>query len=217
MLFRSIELQIKQLWRCLKLSNTNFSIRTLTIYSKYFELILLDPKKATKIHKIMLNGCLDHENDYLLQYAENGNAVIVIAPQEVGTIVKHNSSMCELTGYTKEELIGMSIENFIPMIYRDNHKRGFNQWILNNKKDIKKLNFNKQTVIKHRYGNIIPVYIKLITTSSYTNTQCFTLTISKDIANNEFRILHILTDKKKNILDMSSSNFFLNNRCKFII
>jgi len=199
--------QIKTLWRNLKKTNVKLSMKTLATYAEYYESILLDSNKAQKLRSHMFDDAIAIEGDILQQYAGSGDAVVSVLAKDTGVINKHNSVMCELTGYIKEELVGMPVERLIPNIIQEIHRTGYNETILLSINEQLSGFETRQTLLRKKSGYLIPVIMKIVAAPNYVNSQSFIVRFSKDTSCDAFNVVHILVDPTKNIVAISSSIF----------
>lgn len=210
LLIKSLEKRIRVLWKRLKKSENKLSYKMLSIYSSYIESILQEINKSTQLHKLMTMMGVLADGDILLKHAENGDAVVAIyaSSQDTGKIKKHNSALCELTGFTKEELYNAPLEMIIPILFRDAHYTKYTNTCFSLQND-QVFDFEQKSVfIQQKSGYILPIIMKIVSSPSLANYYCFMARLTKDKANNEFNIAHIITTPQFIISAVSSSTFF---------
>lgn len=108
------------------------------------------------------------------------------------------------------DLIGFHLEKLIPQIYRERHYSEFSQACFQLQME-QVIEFDQKVVfIQNKAGYIVPVIIRIVAAPNLGNDYCFYAKILKDKANNDFSIIHILTDPKRKLVSLSSSIFLYN-------
>lgn len=187
------------------------SFKLMAIYAAYYETILQDSIKSSKMKICLASIGVLAEGDLLMKYAENGCSVIAVsaASHSIGKIVNSNSAFCELSGYTKKEIRSICLDKLIPQIYREKHYAEFNQACFGVQLE-QNIEFSQKSVfIQDKAGYIFPVIIRVVATPNLGNDYCFFAKIIKDKANNDFIFVHILTNIERKIFAISSSKYFL--------
>lgn len=214
---RSINSRIHSIWKNLKRSGMRLSFKLMAIYEAYCESILQDNVRSTKMKSMLAAVGVRSEGDLLMKHAENGCSVIAVSATvlTVGKITSTNSAFCELSGYSRKELVNFPLEKIIPHIYRETHYNAFSHanFLLQLEQII---DFEQKAVfIVNKAGYLMPVIVRIVAPPNLGNGYCYFAKIIKDKSNNDFHTLHVLADPQKNIFALSSS-MISNNIFRFL-
>lgn len=106
-----------------KLSENN--IKTLEIYGSYLLDIENNLKEAAKIYDRLMYTMRDKRKKSKNMKLENENVAIILMSglyKERGKLLGVNSETTKLFRYSRTEMIGQPIENFMPKFYAIHHK-----------------------------------------------------------------------------------------------
>ena len=195
------------------------------IYIEYLTEILNDIENANK-YKIKINNEEQNINQYdetnllELNYKELSKTeeykyiVINLLKNE---IINVSLSVCKIFGYTKEELIGLSLDILFPEIYHSSRKLFFKKKLKDYKR--KQLIENKKIIsdiwIEDSFGIdknkfLIPIKLKwMLSSLDFENIYLLGniyIENKKYINSREQEIVHVLTDKNLNIQNYTSNS-----------
>lgn len=100
------------------------------------------------------------ESKHRMQSILDNVAHGIVVADERGSIESVNRALCEMTGYSEDELVGSNISMLVPEKYREQHHRGMNRFIETGVSKIIGKGGNELEVLT-KSGSIIPVDIAI--------------------------------------------------------
>eukprot|EP01022_Parablepharisma_sp_SALTPOND_P010675 TRINITY_DN143_c0_g1_i1.p1 TRINITY_DN143_c0_g1~~TRINITY_DN143_c0_g1_i1.p1 ORF type:complete len:710 (+),score=33.15 TRINITY_DN143_c0_g1_i1:4533-6662(+) len=207
--FLKINRRIKRMWKKLVEVKGNVPFRLVALYMAYADEILHDEKRTLQLQEYMEKPELLIQNDAISQYIGAGNSVVGVSANEkdLGKIKSFNSAFCELTGYTKEELLNTKINVIIPKTHRQLHVDAFVKCCVDVEEGKAVVKEPVRVLVVHKSGYVIPVWIQIMAIPNYTNSYCFVARLKK-VLDSEYNTFEILVDHNRIIVGLTSSNLF---------
>ena len=211
--------------RLIKIKIDNYEI--IKLYSEFAENILNDEDKIEKCKNFLkiknTNNIIEiQEKDYsnfnleILKESDNFHYLIILTKnKELGNISDCSKNLCNLLGYTKNELIGKHINFLLPKIFDQKHRE-----IIKQKSEEHKLDFYERLYTNSIYSPdfiekdiycisksklLIPLTVKiylvnneeneLVYIAEFTREQSYSNDLLKKINNSEMPKHCVLTDK----------------------
>lgn len=203
--------RIKALWIDLTQARGMVPVRLVALYSSYSEEILQDEKKAADAKEYMEQPELLIQADVIFQHMGAGNSVVAVSAdeKEMGHIKSFNAALCELTGYTRDELRNAHMLKLVPPLYQAMHVPTLAKKCAVMNSGIQVGWLAKETFVLHKSQYIVPVLFQLVATPNYTNGYCFLAILKKLAYKEEVRgeVYHIVTDKEK-IISGATANLY---------
>ncbi len=161
-------------------------LRFVLLYAAYSEQILHDEKRAAAVRELSEKPELLIREDTLSQYISPGDGILGVAAgmQELGLIKTCNAALCELVGYSKEELKELRMLRLIPQLLRPKYGETLEQqcWLMDEAEEEGK---------------------ELVAVPNYTNGYSFLIRARK--VAEQYRVHHLLADVSGLISAVSSS------------
>jgi len=213
---------IKSLWKQLNMYKFKIARSTQLLYYKY--------KIDVQFDRISIDEIISFENSHFngssLNLAElqmdSGIVSVSARADSIGKILKANSCLCQLSGYTKEELLNSTISQIIPKIYRETHIKAFEADCYSYECGEYKNHEYTEKFLQHKSGYIVPISMQVVNSPNVLNSYCFIGKIKRASKNiSSHNIVHVLCNPNGIITEISSSILFnmyliLINRCNFL-
>ncbi len=199
--------RVAMTWKRLKRSSAKLSLSLLNSYSSYCCWVLGNDHKASLIRQARTAFSVSSGDDLLLSYAENGAAVVVVGtlPPHVGLLRRCNQAFCELSGYPQTAIVNQPLELVIPQAYKQQHTQKLELACALTEFGYSPVLQLDSAFILHKSGYIRPIVLRLVTSADYTNGYCFIGRMAKDTSRSDPYTVHLLSDSKGYITDLSSS------------
>jgi len=186
-------------------------LNSLRLYAVINDNLFEDPSKASEIREFLHEARESTNNDSLLNFAQNGSAVLTISAEDsdFGKILRYNSAFAQLSGYDQQELTRKSLEYLIPSIYRESHKAGISKHFRLAETNLTSTRLEKRVFMTTKYKYITPIVLKIVEAPNYVNGYVYVATMMIDKEQSSYDRMHILANPNEEIISLSSSIFLI--------
>ncbi len=200
---------IKRIWRGLSSAKGRVPLKLLSVYLAYADQVLRDSAKSNAIKEYFDRPELLIQDNVVLQYVGSGNGVLGASAdnKQLKYIKQANAAMCELSGYTREELKITRLETLLPRIFVSAHEEDFMRMCSLAEVGEEIPLVAKQTFLVHKSQYIVPVVVQVVAGPNYTNNYSFIARVRRDKVASRFEVVHILADEKNVVIAVTSSIF----------
>ncbi|MDR3547362.1 MAG: PAS domain S-box protein [Candidatus Pacebacteria bacterium] len=200
--------QLEKEWQVLQRAGA-VPANVVSLYSRFVEHVEQDKGKAKLVRSCVHTANTSGQIEFLLYHATNGAGVVTISAlaKSNGLVRNYNGAFCRLTGYLQDELVNRPMEKLLPSIYRRNHAEELRlRSVLLEAGECDTLTDNEKPVfLLHKSQYLMPVIVKVVVSPNYLNGYVFVATVASNKEWDVFDQVHILLNREKVIVAMTSS------------